>query len=128
MDDLAAMARLLDALKPWLGHLVIVGGWAHRLHRFHERAHPPVYAALRTKDADVAFSPSAPIEGDIAAALKVAGFREVSSLEQAPPVTQYRLESDSSGFYAEFLTPLSARLRGRTRAGIPSPSLNIFLV
>ncbi len=25
-----------DALRPWLRHLVITGGWAGRLHRFHE--------------------------------------------------------------------------------------------
>ena len=26
MDDTAAFARLIRALRPWLGHLVIVGG------------------------------------------------------------------------------------------------------
>ena len=70
MNDLAAFARLLDALRPWTNQLVIVGGWAHRLHRFHPLAHPPAYEAIRTKDADLAFSSSAPLEGDIAAALK----------------------------------------------------------
>ncbi len=27
MDDSEAFARLLTALRPWLGQLVIVGGW-----------------------------------------------------------------------------------------------------
>lgn len=94
MDDFAAIARLLDALRPWLGHLVIVGGWAHRLHRFHPLAHPPAYAALRTRDADLAFSTSAPLMGDIAAALKAADFHEDVSGEHTPPITQYRLRAD----------------------------------
>ena len=58
MDDFAAFARLLDALRPWLGHLVVVGGWAHR---FHPLAHVPAHAPVRTKDADIAFSDSVPL-------------------------------------------------------------------
>ncbi len=106
MEDFAAIARLLNALRPWLGHLVIVGGWAHRLHRFHPLAHPPAYAALRTKDADVAFSSTALLEGDVAAALKAADFHEDFSGEHTPPITQYRLGADDGGFFAEFLVPL----------------------
>jgi hypothetical protein len=106
VDDFVSFSRLLDALRPWLGQLVIVGGWAHRLHRFHERAQPPAYAPLRTKDADVAFPTNAPIDGDIAAALKAAGFHEATSADLSPPITQYRLGADRGGFYAEFLAPL----------------------
>ena len=40
MEDFEAFARLVTALRPWLGQLVVVGGWAHRLHRFHPRANP----------------------------------------------------------------------------------------
>ena len=106
MDDFGAFARLLDAFRPWLGHVVIVGGWAHRLHRFHPLSHPPTYAALRTRDADIAFSPSAPLTGDIAEAMKAAGFHQDFSGEHTPPVTQYRLGGDDQGFSAEFLAPL----------------------
>jgi hypothetical protein len=35
VEDLRASARLVTALRPWLDQLVVVGGWAHRLHRFH---------------------------------------------------------------------------------------------
>ena len=28
MEDLANFARLVDAIRPWLTHVVIVGGWA----------------------------------------------------------------------------------------------------
>jgi len=106
MDDFAMIARLLEALRPWSRHLVVVGGWAHRLHRFHEKASPPAYAALRTKDADIAFSPAAPIKGDIAGALGKAGFLEAASSEHTPPITQYRLGAEGGGFFAEFLAPL----------------------
>ena len=106
MDDFDGIARLLDALHLWLGNLVIVGGWAHRLHRFHPLAHPPGYAPLLTRDVDVAFASRAPLRGDIRAALKAAGFTQEPSGDDIPPVTQYTLGSDDGGFRAEFLVPL----------------------
>src|SRR5438093_8334944 len=106
MNDFNGIARLLDALHPWLGHLVIVGGWAHRLHRFHPLAHPPSYAPLLTRDADVAFASTAPLGGNISAALKAAGFTQEPSGEHIPPMTQYNLGSDAGGVYAESLVPL----------------------
>lgn len=105
-DDFADIARLIDALRPWLSHLVIVGGWAHRLHRFHPLANPPAYQPLRTRDADVAFSLKAPLEGDIGAALEAADFRQEFLGEHTPPVIHYQLGDDDQGFYAEFLVPL----------------------
>lgn len=106
MDDFAAFARLLDALRPWLNDLVIVGGWAHRLYRFDRLARPPAYRPLATKDADLAFASNAPLTGDIGAALKAAGFDRKFSGEHIPPVTEYRLGGQEQGFFAEFLTPL----------------------
>lgn len=131
MDDFAAIARLLDALRPWLGHLVIVGGWAHRLHRFHPLAHTPAYAALRTRDADLAFPTAAPLTGDIAAALKAADFHEDFSGEHTPPITRYRLGADDEGFFAEFLAPLhgsAVKRNGQadvtmTKAGVTAQKL-----
>ena len=29
MDDFASFARLLRALRPWMGRLVVIGGWVH---------------------------------------------------------------------------------------------------
>ena len=106
MEDFAAFARLVEALRPWLGHLVIVGGWAHRLYRFHPLATAPAYLPLLTRDTDVALSIHAPLEGDISAALENAGFHADFSGEHTPPVTRYRLGEEDGGFYAEFLTPL----------------------
>jgi hypothetical protein len=104
MEDLANFARLVEAVRPWLTHLVIVGGWAHRLHRFHPLATSQEYQPLRTRDVDLAFSLKAPIEGDLRAALKQAGFEEELSGEDTPPVTHYYLGEEDAGFYAEFLT------------------------
>ena len=121
MDDFSAFARLLDALRPWLGHLMIIGGWSHRLHRFHELAHAPAHSPVRTKDADIAFSLTAPLEGDIAAALKTADFQEEFLGDHNPPVTEYRLGDEDHGFYAEFLAPRDGS--GRKRNGDPDETV-----
>jgi hypothetical protein len=115
MDDLPALDRLVEAIRPWLGQLVIVGGWAHRLHRLHPLANPPSYLPLLTRDADLAFSSSAPLAGDIGAALQAAGFHEELSGDGSPPVARYELGDGNPGFYAEFLTPLLGS--GRKRDG-----------
>src|SRR5437762_1849514 len=57
MEDLANFARLVDAIRSWLTHVVIVGGWVHRLHRFHPLATAQEYQPLRTRNVDLAFSP-----------------------------------------------------------------------
>lgn len=87
MDDFAAFARLLDTLRPWLNHLVIVGGWAHRLYRFDRLARPPAYRPLTTKDADLAFATNAPLTGDIGATLKAAGFNQEFLGDDIPHIT-----------------------------------------
>jgi hypothetical protein len=120
-DDLRALGRLVDALRPWLGHLVIVGGWAHRLHRLHPDASPPPYRALRTRDADLAFSARAPLTGDMGAALAAAGFREEFSSEHTPPVSRYHLGTEDQGFYAEFLAPLEGS--SIKRSGAPDATV-----
>lgn len=104
MEDLSNFARLVDAIRPWIPHVVIVGGWAHRVHRFHPYAIDQEYQPIRTKDVDVAFSPNAPLEGDLSEALHDAGFNEELSGEGAPPVIHYRLGDEDGGFFAEFLT------------------------
>lgn len=123
MDDFASFARLVAAVDPWRGHLVLVGGWAHRLYRFHELANVPAYLPLTTKDTDFAFSAGTPPEGDIKAALEKAGFDEKLFGESQPPVTHYELSKDDAGFYAEFLTPLVGS--GRKRDGTPDATVAV---
>ena len=98
MDDGDALARLLGALRPWLGHLVIVGGWAHQLFRRHPSAIVPAYSPIQTRDADLALSLTAPLKGDIGAALQAAGFEEHLSGDHTPPVAEYRLGGQDQGF------------------------------
>lgn len=121
MNDLAPFAQLIEALRPWLDDLVIIGGWAHRLHRLHPRAGSPTYQPLQTRDADVAFSLDARLQGDIAAALRKADFRRDFRGEHVPPVIHYRLGDDDQGFYVEFLAPL--RGSGVKRDGTPDATV-----
>jgi hypothetical protein len=110
MNDRAAFTKLVEALSPWTQQLVFVGGWAHRLYRLHPLATVPTYPPLTTLDADVAFAEREPLVGDIKARLQAAGFKEQLTGNHRPPVTQYTLgDEEPSGFYAEFLTPMSGR-------------------
>ncbi len=104
MDDIDAFTRLVTALRPWLSDVVIIGGWAHRLH---PSAGGVAYAPILTRDADVALPLSNRIEGDIGAALRAANFLEEFSGEHTPPVSEYRLGNEDQGFYAEFLAHLN---------------------
>jgi hypothetical protein len=115
VEDLANFAHLVEAVRPWLPHIVIVGGWAHRLHRCHPLAMTLGYQPLRTRDVDLAFSPRAPLVGDLKKALTKAGFSEELSGQSTPPVTHYTLGKEELGFYAEFLTVLQGD--GRRRDG-----------
>ena len=100
MEDFDAFARLVTALGPWLGQLVVVGGWGHRLQRFHRLATPPGYLPLRTRDTDLAFSTNAALAGDMRSALRDAGFTEDLFGHDAPPATHYRLGKEDGAFYA----------------------------
>ena len=122
MEDFEAFARLVTALRPWLCQLVVVGGWAHRLHRFHRLANPPAHLPLRTRDTDIAFSPDAALAGNVRTALTEAGFIEELLGDDAPPATHYRLGEEDAGFYAEFLTPLHGS--GVKRSGRPDATVS----
>jgi hypothetical protein len=105
--DLASFARAVDALRPYLDDLVFVGGWAHFLHTLLPEATALPFTPLMTHDADVA----APLrlgvrEETIRERLFAAGFRELLSGEHQPPVSEYVLGDEASGFSLEFLAPL----------------------
>ena len=122
MEDFDAFARLVTALRPWLGQLAVVGGWAHRLQRFHRLANPPGHLPLRTRDTDLAFSTDAALAGDLRTALRDAGFTEERFGDDAPPATHYRLGEEDAAFYAEFLTPLHGS--GVKRNGAPDATVS----
>jgi len=54
---LEAFSKFIVALEPWLGEVVLVGGWAHRLYRLDPRARKLDYLPLTTLDGDVAVPP-----------------------------------------------------------------------
>jgi len=106
-SDLGNFVQLIVALDPWLDHVVIIGGWAHRLYRLHPRAQELDYAPLMTLDTDVALPATLPAEGQsLRERLLASGFQEEFLGDHRPPVTHYRLGQEAAGFYAEFLTPL----------------------
>ncbi|MFM0441594.1 GSU2403 family nucleotidyltransferase fold protein [Paraburkholderia strydomiana] len=107
MRELTHFSRLAETLMPWRQQIVFVGGWAFRLYQYAPRAYKPDFGAIFTQDADVAYAPRAPLEGDIKAALLGAGFSEEPNFsgDFKPPAMRYTL-ADADGFYAEFLTPL----------------------
>lgn len=121
MNDLEAFAKLVQALDPWRGRLVFIGGWSHRLHTLHPCASQLEFQPVFTKDTDLAFHNKVPLEGDIKAALIEKGFKEDLSGEARPPIAHYKLGDDTSGFYAEFLTPLVGS--GIKRTGEPDATM-----
>jgi Nucleotidyltransferase len=107
-------ARLIDALNPWLGVAVIIGGWAHRLYRIHPVAQVIAYAPIGTLDTDVAIPAELRVEGDdLRKRLLANRFEEERLGQDKPPATHYRLRDAETGFYAEFLTPLIGAHEGR---------------
>lgn len=107
VQDPNPFKRLVAAIEPWLDQVVIIGGWAHQLYRLHPYARELTYPPLTTLDTDVAVPADLPVqEQDIRGRLLAAGFTEEFLGEDQPPATHYHLGGESSGFYAEFLTPL----------------------
>ena len=113
--DLKTFGRLVDSLTPWLDQVVIIGGWAHRLYRLHILAQRLDYPPLMTLDADVALPSGLKVKGqDIHERLIANGFQAEFLGHHKPPATHYRLGTQISVFYAEFLTPLIGGARARS--------------
>ena len=113
--EFASFARLVESLMPWLDQVVIIGGWAHRLHRLHPLAQPLQYEPLATLDADVALPRRIRVAGDeIYQRLAANGFEAEFLGHHRPPAAHYRLTDPGIHFYAEFLTPLVGGAVGRT--------------
>ena len=87
--------------------MVIVGGWAHRLLRYHPLAQAVLHEPLLTNDADVAVPAALEFgEQDLRDRLIRADFKERFMGDDQPPATHYELGEENGAFYAEFLTPL----------------------
>src|SRR5437660_3286631 len=115
-EDLRNFVHLIGALDPWLENLVIIGGWAYRLYRFHPMAQQLAYPPVITLDTDIALPARLPAKPlDIRRRLLESGFEEELLGDHQPPVTHYRLGGETSGFYAEFLTPLMGSVQKRDK-------------
>lgn len=105
-SDLEPFAKFVDALDPWLGQAVLIGGWAHRLYRLDSRARKLPYPPITTLDGDVAVPQKLKVEeSTIRERLLKAGFKEEFLGEDQPPATHYHYRQEG-GFYVEFLSPL----------------------
>jgi Nucleotidyltransferase len=103
---LEAFSKFIVAIEPWLGEVVLVGGWAHRLYRLDPRARKLDFLPLTTLDGDVAVPPKLKKEeSTMRKRLLDAGFEEEFIGEDRPPATHYHY-GKGGGFYAEFLAPL----------------------
>ncbi len=108
IQDLKPFSKLIAALDPWLDQIVIVGGWAHQLYRLHPHARALDYRPLTTLDTDVAIPTRMPVgDEDIRQRLVAHGFVAEFVGDHQPPAVHYHLGSGKTGFYAEFLTPLT---------------------
>ena len=100
--------RLAMAPDPWLEQVVFIGGWCHSLYRRHPDAQELDYPPLLTLDTDIAIPPRLSAgKRDIRSRFLDHGFTEEFFGDDRPPATHYRLGDSASGFYVEFLTPLT---------------------
>ena len=118
MDSTQAdFVQALRALQPYLPDLVIVGGWAHRLFRFHEWASATEFTPLTTDDTDVLTPLRLGDRGKSVHDLLTGGGFEVHLSGERPPTTKYYPRHGGSGFHVEFIAerPGSGRRRdGKT--------------
>lgn len=125
VEENTALVRLIRALQPYRNHLVLVGGWSHRLSRMHPLAQPVDFAPLATQDVDFAIQVEVPPqEEDLRRLLLQEGFKEQFRGEDHPPVTHYELGGEGV-FYVEFLTPMLGRAKAATTdiAGVTAQRL-----
>jgi hypothetical protein len=103
--EIVPFSKFVGALDPWLGEVVLIGGWAHRLYRLDSRARELEYLPLTTLDGDVAVPAKLKVEeSNVRKRLLKAGFKEEFVGEDQPPATHYHY--GDGGFYVEFLAPL----------------------
>jgi hypothetical protein len=101
-DDRAPLVAAMRALGDHLRHLVVVGGWAQRLHRLHDglSASTPI---LYTEDLDLALRrPPAAADPPLDRRLVNAGFREIVKGD-SEGITEYVWERGASAMTVEFL-------------------------
>jgi hypothetical protein len=97
--ELEAFSKFIVAIEPWLGEVVLVGGWAHRLYRLDPRARKLDYLPLTTLDGDVAVPPKLKKEeSTVRKRLLEAGFVEefMERTARRLPITTTEKGADST--------------------------------
>ncbi len=83
-SDLEPFAKFVEAVDPWLGQAVLIGGWAHRLYRLDSRARKLPYLPITTLDGDIAVPQKLKVEeSTVRERLLKAGFKEECSQKPA---------------------------------------------
>jgi hypothetical protein len=124
------LAHVLQAFRPYLDTLILIGGFAVRLYELHPRATSIEMRVLRTLDADFAAPAVIPPRpsGTLVELADAAGFQPDLRSEYTPPVMKLvpRASAVTSGaeqYSVEFLTPLAGR--PADRAGTPRMTVTI---
>jgi hypothetical protein len=75
--EIEPFAKFIEALGPWLGQVVLIGGWVHRLYRLDPRTRNVTYLPLTTLDGGVVIPTKLQVgESTVRNRLLEAGFRE----------------------------------------------------
>lgn len=120
----AQVEPVILALEPLLPHVLVIGGWAHHLHREHPLAHPPASEALQTMDLDVALgvAASAATNLDLVERFGSAGFDYEHTGTELLDSGHFRSRTDRT-FTVQLLT--ARRGSGTRRDGTPIRTLRI---
>jgi Nucleotidyltransferase len=109
-EALLDLKRLLTAIEPYLGEIVLGGGWAPYFYRCYPGISSPSHPALFTFDFDVVVPPVLPVDpaGPMSSLLANGNFAPRTAIR--PPVVIYQHESwqeaGKAPVYVEMLTPL----------------------
>jgi hypothetical protein len=108
-EEVEFLYRVLNIVQSYLQDLILIGGFASLLYRFHGNAAPLDIPPLITYDVDLASEGEVPIRGEksIHKSLEEAGLKEelLGDHEQTT-VRYYPLKETNSAYYVEFLSPL----------------------
>lgn len=110
--ELEELRTVVQALGPYLGEVVLVGGWAHRMFRVHPWARERDFVPLSTQDFDFAIPPTARVHapGPISSLLEMAGYKpQHKSIHTKPPLVRYQ----KAGLQVEFVADLSGGTTSR---------------
>ena len=103
------LVRGLSAIEPYLGDVVVAGGWVPHIYELLYDA-TAAGRSPRTRDIDLAVPRSIPVRGDsIDKLLTKAHFQCEFTSVSTPPVTKYRATDDDQEVEIEFITDAPGR-------------------